>query len=196
MKINYPIAIVTLSSIFASGILGYASWSLLREEMKPTYAVQSPLRKAYDRCYPSTRGRPVEEEKVDFDGATYWEIRTKPLPGKHKSDFVHLKTAQNECTWLNRNRSTFRLDYLPKSVALEFPKQRYKSLSDRCIEAAKKLKAKDPQKSCITYLENFFSGSEIEPTIFFPEEVEALSDLGVNPNQIKNWKLIKDSSQL
>ncbi|NJM78394.1 MAG: hypothetical protein HC852_24705 [Acaryochloridaceae cyanobacterium RU_4_10] len=178
MKTNHIIVSIATVSVLACATLAVATYRTIAENNAPLYAPDPVLIKDYSRCYPSTYGAPEDVKTVNVDGATYWEMQAKSLSSSKKGfQFLHLRTEGKKCKWLNRNRATVRLDYMPKSVAVNFVTQQYKPTFDRCKVAAKMLKIEKIDTYCAVDLQKTLAGTYTDPTIFFPEERSHLKPL-------------------
>ena len=153
MKTNHIIATIATVSALACTALSVATYRTITENNAPLYAPDPVLIKQYSRCYPSTYGVPEDVKTVNSDGATYWEMQAKSLSSKKGSQFLHLRTEGNKCKWLNRNRTTVRLAYMPKSVAVNFATQQYQPMFDSCKVAAKGLKIEKIDSYCAADLQ-------------------------------------------
>jgi hypothetical protein len=192
MKTNQTIATIATVSALACTALSVATYRTIAENNAPLYAPDPVLIKQYSRCYPSTYGVPEDVKRVNSDGATYWEMQTKSLTSSKKgSQFLHLRTEGKKCKWLNRNRTTVRLDYMPKSVAVNFATQQYQPMFDSCKVAAKALKIEKIDTYCAADLQKSLAGTDTDPTILFPEEAIALKTFGVSVGDIKQSKIVE-----
>ena len=154
--------------------------------------VQSPsvtdLAYPFDPCYPSTFTRPIEVKQSSLSGVSWWEVKAKSVRDG-STNLLHFRTQDRKCKWSNRNRATFRLDYMPKSRAVDFAMQHYQPMLDACKKVNSTQKAVD--QFCIKDMEKGLKDSR-----FFPEEVEALSTLKINVTAIENHQVISSSQTL
>lgn len=158
-----------------------------------TEQVQSPpvgeITYPFEKCYPSTVERPMDVKQSRIDGVTWWEVKAKSVRFKKSFSLLHFRTEDRKCKWSNRNRPTFRLDYMPKSRAVDFAMQHYMPM----LEACKKLNntEKDVDDFCIKDMQKGFKDS-----IFFPEEVEALTSMNIDVNAIQGHQVISKSEDI
>jgi hypothetical protein len=143
----------------------------------------------FEKCYPSTVERPMDVKQSSTGGVTWWEVKARSVRFKNSFSLLHFRTEDRKCKWSNRNRPTFRLDYMPKSRAVDFAMQHYKPM----LEACKKLnkKQKDVDKFCIIDMQN-----GLKDSVFFPEEVEALASMKIDLNTIQGHQVISKSEDI
>jgi hypothetical protein len=191
MKTNHIIATIATVSALACTALSVATYRTIAENNAPLYAPDPVLIEQYSRCYPSTYSAPQDIKTVNSDGATYWEMQAKPLTSSKKTRFLHIRTEGKKCKWLNRNRTTVRLDYMPKTVAVNFATQQYQPMFDSCKVAAKALKIEKIDSYCAAELQKTLAGTYSDPSVFFPEEAIALKTFGVRVGDINQSKIVE-----
>lgn len=149
----------------------------------------------FSRCYPSTSDEPLVVRQSSKGQVTYWEVEARSVnPAKHDIEFLHFRTEETKCKWLNRNRVAFRKDYLPPSVAVELAKQYFAPMLAACKEQNQE--RKDVDAYCAEDMQIGLSGTSEKPQTFFPEEIKALEALKVKPEFIKNVRLVSRSSDV
>jgi len=132
-------------------------------------------------------------EKIVYKGKTYWEIysvskKSFKEKGINPEQIVNILTNKNSCTVLNKDMTLDRLSYMPEPVAIQFAYRRFKKSLDKCYK-------KTPRTQCIGLVEKDLRASEIKgPSrlVLFPEDLKALSMLGVNIKGVQPTKSIKD----
>jgi hypothetical protein len=120
---------------------------------------------------------------------TWWEVEAKSVRFRNSLNLLHFRTEGQKCKWSNRNRATFRLDYMPKSVAIHFAMEHYKPMLDACKTFHQS--QKDVEAFCLLDMQR-----GLKDSIFFPEEIEALSALKLDVNSIQGHQIISSSKDL
>ncbi|NJM75587.1 MAG: hypothetical protein HC852_07180 [Acaryochloridaceae cyanobacterium RU_4_10] len=143
----------------------------------------------FDRCYPSAFERPASVNQFKVGPVTWWEVRAKSVRFRNGQNLLHFRTEGKKCKWSNRNRPTFRLDYMPKSTAVDFAMQHYKPMLDACKTINRSVK--NVKAFCVRDMQKGLQGS-----IFFPEEVEALTSMKIDVNSIQGSRIISRSENI
>jgi hypothetical protein len=181
------IVAITIAALSVSGMAIAVIHQLSTEPTQPPPAEE--ITYPFEKCYPSTVGRPMDVKQSRIDGVTWWEVKARSVRFKNNFSLLHFRTEDRKCKWSNRNRPTFRLDYMPKSRAVDFAMQHYKPM----LEACKKLnnKQKDVDKFCIRDMQK-----GLKDSTFFPEEVEALASINIDVNAIQGHHVISKSEDI
>lgn len=181
------IIVSTVALLSVSGMAIAVIHQLSTEQVQPPPV--AALAYPFDKCYPSTFERPTDVKQSRLGEVTWWEVEAKSVEYKNSLGLLHFRTEDRKCKWSNRNRPTFRLDYMPKSRAVDFAMQHYMPM----LEACKKLNntQKDVDDFCIKDMQKGFKDS-----IFFPEEVEALTSMNIDVNAIQGHQVISKSEDI
>lgn len=183
-----PIIIATtIAALSISGMAIAVINQLSAQSVQPPSA--SDIAYPFDRCYPSTFERPTDVKQSRLGGVTWWEVKAKSVQYKNSLGLLHFRTEDRKCKWSNRNRPTFRLDYMPKSRAVDFAMQHYMPM----LEACKKFnnRQKDVDTFCIKDIQK-----GLKDSIFFPEEIEALTSMKIEVNAIQGHQVISRSEDI
>jgi hypothetical protein len=179
-------------------MVGGASYATFRYVKVNTFDAYPRIARtgyAFDRCYPSTSRSPLRVSKFVHGKVTYWEVEAQSQnPRTYAKELQHFRTEGSKCKWLNRNRVTFRLDYMPENAAVGLAKMYFEPMLLTCITYNKV--QKDPRSFCVDDMQLGLSGTSSSPRVLFPEEVKALQSLGLQPNLIRNVRLISRSSDI
>jgi hypothetical protein len=183
-----PLIIVSTIALLSVGGMAIAVINQISTQTVQPPAV-ADLAYPFDKCYPSAFERPTEVKQSHLGSVTWWEVKAKSVRYKNSLSLLHFRTEDRKCKWSNRNRPTFRLDYMPKSRAVDFAMQHYQPM----LEACKKVNSAQPSVDafCIKEMQNGLKESR-----FFPEEVEALSALKIDVNAIENHQIISSSENI
>jgi hypothetical protein len=181
------IVAITIAALSVSGMAIAVIHQLLTESVQPAPAGE--ITYPFEKCYPSTVERPMDVKQSRIDGVTWWEVKARSVRFKNSFSLLHFRTEDRRCKWSNRNRPTFRLDYMPKSRAVDFAMQHYMPM----LEACKKLnkKQKDVDKFCIIDMQK-----GLKDSILFPEEVEALTSMKIDIKTIQGHQVISKSEDI
>ena len=176
-----------VASTFALLAIGSVAFAVVRQlSNQPIEApAAGDIAQPFDSCYPSTYRRPSDVKQSSLGSVTWWEVKAQSVQD-NSVNLLHFRTEDRKCKWSNRNRATFRLDYMPKSRAVDFAIQHYQPLLDACKKANST--QKEVEAFCLKDMERGLKESR-----FFPEEVDALTALKVNVNAIENHQVILDS---
>jgi hypothetical protein len=183
-----PIILASLIAVLSVGGMAIAVVHRISTEQAQSYPV-GEASYPFDRCYPSTFQRPKAVRQTKLHGVTWWEVEAKSVRFRNSLNLLHFRTEGQKCKWSNRNRATFRLDYMPKSVAIHFAMQHYKPMFDAC--KAFNHAQKDVEAFCLLDMQQGLKNS-----VFFPEEIEALSALKLDVNSIQGHQIISSSKDL
>ncbi len=158
-----------------------------------------------NRCYPTTFHFPEEVRYVQSaDGYRYYEAIAEPkfsTSTNSDDEFVtntyatlYIRTAKDTCKWLNRNDlRSGRLKFMPSKVALALASQRYSEIIKDCLDS---LPTEFEPIACTKQLEDAvnqppnWAFSQID--YLFPEDAEALNELGVKTDKVLVVKSIPD----
>jgi hypothetical protein len=143
----------------------------------------------FDGCYPSTFDRPIDVKQSKVGGVTWWEVKAKSVWFRNDEHLLHLRTEDKKCKWSNRNRPTFRLDYMPKTAAIDFAKQHYEPMLEHCKKVNSR--QKDVNRFCIEDMQKGLQGS-----VFFPEEINALASISIDMKGVKDYQVISKSEDI
>ena len=196
-----PLIVASSLAFLAIGSVAFAVVRQLSNQPIEAVAVID-IAQPFDSCYPSTFRRPTDVKQSSLGAVTWWEVKAQSVED-NSVNLLHFRTEDRKCKWLNRNRATFRLDYMPKSRAVDFALQHYQPMLDAC-KKWKVLRGKLPPQTlpanatqkevenfCIQDMERGLKDSR-----FFPEELQALKRLKVDVNAIENHQIIKNSKTI
>jgi hypothetical protein len=203
----YKLLILTGAYIGALTIIcsTYSILSYARQSEQSYALAPNPLKgEAINRCYPTTFHLPEEVRYVQSeDGYRYYEAIAKPkfsTSTNSSDEFVtnpyatlYIRTTKDACKWLNRNDlRSGRLKFMPSKVAIALALQRYSEIIKNCLDS---LPAKAESIACTKQLEVAVNQPPnwASPQIdyLFPDDVEALNELGVRTDKV----LVVDSIQ-
>lgn len=158
-----------------------------------------------NRCYPTTFHSPEEVRYVQSeDGYRYYEAIAEPkfsTSTNSSSEFVtntyatlYIRTTKDGCKWLNRNDlRSGRLKFMPSKVAIALAKLRYSEVIKTCLDSLSK--EAEPMV-CTKQLEVAVNQPPnwAFPQIdyLFPDDAEALNELGVRTDKVLVVKSIQD----
>ena len=182
-----PLIIVGTVALLSVGSMAFAVINQLSNQLIEAPAV-TDLSYPFNGCYPSTFRRPTDVKQSQLGAVTWWEVKAQSVRDK-SVNLLHFRTEDQKCKWFNRNRATFRLDYMPKSRAVDFAIQHYQPMLDACKKATNT--QKDVEAFCIQDMQKGLKDSR-----FFPEEIEALNQLNINVNGIENHQVIQNSDNI
>lgn len=198
----------TLISIGAIALIsGTYSKLISIRKAELSYALSpSPLQgEVINRCYPTTFHLPEEVRYVQSeDGYRYYEAIAKPkFSTSTNSDdgFVtntyatlYIRTTKDACKWLNRNDlRSGRLKFMPSKVAIALAKQRYAEVIKDCLSS---LPTEAESIACTKQLEVAVNQPPNwdfpQIDYLFPEDAEALNELGVKTDKVLVVESISD----
>jgi hypothetical protein len=185
-----------IGSLILIALTAYATYRHVQHETGWVAPVDLGLKAhAFGRCYPSTYQEPVNIEKAEDGKTTYWEVQALPLdPANPKIVTLHFQTEDSKCAWLNRNRETIRLTYMPESVAVALSRGEFEQTLARCRTA--NLDQKDPAAFCLKDLPRALGGTPEQPEVLYSEDVQALKALGIDPKKIANVRFARSSADV
>ena len=182
-----PLIIVGTVALLSVSSMAFAVINQLSNQPIEAPAV-TDLSYPFNGCYPSTFRRPTDVKQSQLGAVTWWEVKAQSVRD-NSVNLLHFRTEDQKCKWSNRNRTTFRLDYMPKSRAIDFAIQHYQPMLDACKKANPNQKEVD--NFCIQDMQKGLKDSR-----FFPEEIEALKQLNINVNGIENHQVIQNSDNI
>ncbi|MGA7953458.1 MAG: hypothetical protein WCA07_08040 [Gloeobacterales cyanobacterium] len=167
-----------------------------------SYAIApSPLQgEQVNRCYPTTFQSPNELRYAESDdGYRYYEAIAKFRGQSDASKYttLYLRTKGDACKWLNRSDwQSGRLKFMPEPVAIALAKLRYGQVVKQCEGSLPK--GGDP-KDCIKQLEQAINQptnwSAVQIDYLFPDDAEALKEMGVATNKVLVVESVQDLEQ-
>ena len=184
-----PLIIVSTVALLSVSGMAIAVINQISTQVQPPPPPIADLAYPFDRCYPSAFARPTHVKQSRLGEVTWWEVEAKSVQYKNSLGLLHLRTEGTKCKWSNRNRPTFRLDYMPKSRAVDFAMQHFQPMLETCKKVNSR--QKDVDEFCIKDMEKGLKDSR-----FFPEEVEALTALKIDVNAIENHQVISSSENI
>jgi hypothetical protein len=183
-----PIILASTIALLSVGGMAIAVVHQISTEQAQSYPV-GKVSYPFDRCYPSTFQRPNAVRQSNLHGVTWWEVEAKSVRFRNSLNLLHFRTEGQKCKWSNRNRATFRLDYMPKSSAVDFAMQHYKPMLDACKTFNHS--QKDVDAFCLLDMQQ-----GLKDSVFFPEEIDALSVLKIDVNAIQGHQIISSSKDI
>lgn len=185
-----PIVVaITLASLSVCGMAIAVVHQISNQQAEVRAYPKGEIAYSFEGCYPSTFERPTEVKQSKIGGVTWWEVKAKSVWFRNEEHLLHFRTEGRKCKWSNRNRPTFRLDYMPKSTAVDFARQHYKPMLDACEK--RNDKQKDVEAYCITDMERGLKNSN-----FFPEEIEVLVSMKIDIKAIEGYQIISNSDDI
>lgn len=152
-------------------------------------------------CYPNTFAKARIINQFTFKGSTYYEVYAPPKndPNSTYLSILYFRTSIKGCELLNPNTVIgSRLLYMPEPVALHFARLRFQTLLDQCLqERVGQINAREHCRRKLESLINVPGDVKAEGIEFlYPEDVEALRQMGIKANQVFVIKTEKDLQEL